>query len=268
MNESQNSNPPETSRIFRRLGKILLFIFLILFLFLFLAAGVGTGEIEAFIALAFGWLQFLKRTIPQISWSWDLAGMAILSSAIILVLAHQFFGWITDNIAKSRGQNYKWLWKWTWCGLVTIALLFLVGMSLGGAAHQIGWIAGSKEPWLERKGKWFTEYNNMRQLELAFRMAIQDENDNLEKGRKALWKSPNEYFNQSQSLPPLMQAYHLLVVTKDDGAVDGVIIFPRNTEALKAAGAYCSIGEKEYGPIPAKDLDALLQKYRKHLTAL
>ena len=263
MSEESKNHTPTVGRTVFRLLKVAVVTILLLFLFLFLVAGVGSGGIEAFIAITFGWLQFLKRTIPQISWNWDLIAMGILASLFILALAHWLLKWATSGVFASQGQGRRWPWRWTWCGLVAVALLFLVGMSVGGAAHQIGWMAASKEPLFERKGRRFYEYNNMRQLELAFRMALGDENGSLNKTRQALWKTPNDYFGQLK----WMQTYHLLVVTKNDGTLGGLIVFPRDASVFKEVGLYCSVEGQERVNLPIAQLSGLLQKYQGYLIA-
>jgi hypothetical protein len=65
-----------------------------------------------------------------------------------------------------------------------------------------------------------------------------------------------------------MQAYHVLVVKKDYGLVEGVIIFPRDTQKLEAIGGLYSIGDKGYKQVSAKELPDFLQKHTQHLIAL
>ena len=125
----------------------------VLFLMFFLM--VGPGFLEPAIVLAFGWVLFLQRTVSAISWNWDLLGMSILASIVILVLVQKLVGGLFDRAAAARNLSYRWSWRWTCSGFVGLLVLFLVGMAVGGIAHQVGWMMSTKEPMIESKrGPW------------------------------------------------------------------------------------------------------------------
>lgn len=255
--------PPQRSIVYRVLRTALVTI-LVLFLPMFMLVGIGSGAVELIFTVAFGWWMFLERTVPEIVWNWSLVGMAVVSSLFIMALSHWFLRWLSkEQIALSQ-----WPIKWTICGLVAVSLVFLVGMSVGGIAHQVGWMAASEEPLFQRKYRRIYDVSNMKQLELALRMASEDERGNLDKIRQALWKNPNNFFGQSRTFPPFLQAYHVLIVTSPDGLFDGAIIFPRNGASLKQVGASVSIGENDLNFIPAAKLNEVLEKYKNRLQAL
>lgn len=262
--QAPGETPPKKRIIFRLVraaGLTLLILFLLMFLLG--ALGVGSGQVELGFTLAFGWVYFLKRTLAQIVWNWSLVGMAGVSAILVLFLAHWFFGWLT----KIRSASFRWPVRWTVSGLVGIGLLFLVGMAIGGIVHQVGWMAASDQPLFELKGRRFYEFNNMRQLELAVYMASEDAQGNLEKMRQVFWKTPNEYFNQSKDFASFMQAYHVLIVTKADGTIEGSIIFPRNIASQKTTGGLLRIGNQDRDSIPAAKLGDVLEKYKGRLQA-
>src|SRR6185369_14493171 len=88
---------------------------------------------------------FLHDTWPRISWDSGAILTATFCVGLVAVLGHSFLEWLCRGIAAARGKTFLWPWKWTACGLVGIGLSFLVGMTIAGAAHQIGWIAESEE---------------------------------------------------------------------------------------------------------------------------
>lgn len=264
MSVSTASDKPPKKHILYRVARAAAVTFLVLFVLLFLLAGLGTGGVELVFTVAFGWLTFLYRTLGQIVWNWSLVGMAFVSALSVLGLTHWFCGWLT----KARGTAFKWPVKWTVSGLIGISLLFLVGMSIGGIVHQAGWIAASNEPLFAAKGGRFVDYHNMRQLDLAFRIAEGDANNDLNEIRRELWKSPSDYLPQSKSFPPLLQAYHLLVVVKTNGQINGAIIFPRDAKVFSKSGGFYSIGEKQWESFPVEKLNSLLQMYKGQLRAI
>ena len=154
-----------------------LWILGLFFFSVFLLMGFGFAGITVAVAFATGWLSFLKRTLPGITWNWDLVGMGILCSILILFIAHRSFSWLTQSIANAQGKSWRWHWRWTWCGLSSIIVFFLIGMSVGGTAHQIGWIASSPESLLVSKsgiGSYARDRGIMNNLELGFRFAVED----------------------------------------------------------------------------------------------
>lgn len=264
MSQEPVSNPSPQPSILYRVIRTVVVTVLVLFALLFLLAGAGSGVIELIFTAAFGWVMFLKRTLPQISLNWSLIAMSAISIFGILGLTHWFLSWLT----KARRTDFRWPFNWTVCVLVGVALIFLVGMSIGGIAHQAGWIAASDEPLFTSKGRRFFDYNNMRQLDLAFRIIEGDTSEDLNEIRRELWKSPSEYLPQSKSFPPIIQSYHLLVVINNKGQINGVIIFPRDAKVFGKSGGFYSIGEKQWEFFPAKNLNSLLQMYKGQLRAI
>src|SRR5258708_1240973 len=248
-----------------RLVKIALTTILVVFVFMFMMTGAGSGQLEALLTLLLGWLQFLKRTVPQISWNWDIIGMALLCLGMILFLAHRFLNWITRSIASVRGSSFVWPWKWTWCGSLAVALFFLVGMAVGGTAHQIGWIVSSEEPWYERKPRHLKNLIEMSQLSQKVRQLLL--NSTTGEGlRKALWNSdPEQHGFEGQ--PSLLQSYNILLVVGVDGKVTGAILLPRSSESQSKVGGHY-VTDQDSKPIPAKDLPELIRSYQGKLVAL
>src|SRR5580765_7346559 len=136
--ESSTPSAPQRSR----LGCLVVFLAIPLF-FLMMMAGIGTGLVDLGVTLLFGWIRFLSDTWPRISWNAGAIWTTCLCVGLVLLLGHWFLVWLCRSVASTRGKPFSWPWKWTWCGLVGIALCFLVGMAIAGAVHQLGWIAES-----------------------------------------------------------------------------------------------------------------------------
>ncbi len=249
----------------RPVFKIFLSIFAVILLLPFL---LDYRQFAFFSALTLGWFGFLQRTLPKLTWNSDLIGMTLLSVVLILFLAHKFLNGISRSIAAKRGTTWSWPWKWTWSSLIALMLFFLVGMAVGGTAHQIGWIASSPEPLLERNPFSYDAINAMKQFDLALRIALGDTNENLEKARLELWNHPKEYLGNWPSAVQLLQKYHVLVVVDEKGLVQGSIVFPRDAETLKRSGGVCSVDTENNQHPDSKEIAKLLQKYKARLVAL
>ena len=258
MNESANPNPSGIKRSLGCVAKLALLLLILFFLFMFMATGVGSGEVDALIALTFGWLGFLKRTMPEITWNWDLVGMAVFCVGAIIVLGHQLAVGITAQIALKRGRSWQWLWRWTWCGVAGLCLLFLVGMSVGGAAHQIGWITGSEEPWFERKPRYLDELMQMRELDIEFRIALAETNT-VSSVLQSFKDSEVERRSLERKKQSLLYSFHILLVSTNGERVDGVILFPRNPEIKSRLDGYL-ITDADSVRVSAQQLSELLKE--------
>jgi hypothetical protein len=224
---------------------------------------IGPGILEPAFVLAFGWVLFLQRTIAAISWNWDLVGMSIVASIAILLLVQKLVGGLFDKIAVSRNAPWRWSWTWTWSGFVGLLVLFLVGMAVGGIAHQVGWLMSTKEPMIEAKNRKWRDHANMRQLELEIRMALQDESGDVEKTRVALRDNPSGFLNGS----PITQMYHVLLVRNGDQVI-GRLIFPRDGQRRESVGGYFSFDSGESNMCPWSRIQEMVKTNHANLIAL
>jgi len=255
-------SPPRS--VARQIGRAIFWFFSILIIFLFLSLMVGTGAFDLPFILATGWMRFLVRTVPGISWNWDLVGMAVLCSVLIVALGHLFAFWITGSFASRRGLDWRWSWKWTICGFMGVGLFFLVGMCVGGVAHQVGWLSSQTESWYERKGETFLD---MRQLDAALQNALLDANGDAEELRQALRNPKSGYFHQRPGEPPLPERFHVLLILDGMNKVVGTIIFPRDfARRAHSRGMYLFEEKNDYFQI--EKLPELLEKHREQLLTL
>jgi hypothetical protein len=258
VSEPVNPGFPQSKRSLGCVFKVAIAFIILFFAFMFLAAGIGSGAIEALIALTFGWLGFLKRTGPEIAWNWDLAVMAVLCAGMIALLGQTLASWVTKHIAAKHDTMRQWPWRWTWCGLIGLGLLFLVGMSVGGAAHQIGWIAGSEEPWFERKPRYLEERMQMRELDVEFRIALAETNT-FGGVRQSFRDSDVERRLFERRKQSSLYSFHILLVSTNGERVDGIILFPRDPEIKSRLNGYF-ITDADSAPIPAQQIPELLKE--------
>ena len=100
----------------------------------------------------------------------------------------------------------------------------------------------------------------MQQFELAFRMAMDDANNNFETARRMMLR--DEYGMGTKAF----QDVHFLFIIEGTNKVAGFIIFPRNPQQRSQVGALYSFGEKqEY--ISSEKLPDLLRLHQAKLVA-
>lgn len=235
------------------------------FLFFFLAA-VGLGPLEPPLLLVFGWIAFLERTLPRITWNWDIVGMGLLCVVLILFLAHRFLTWLAKNAATARATTWRWPWKWTWCGLSAVMVFFLVGMAVGGMAHQIGWIITSPDPWFEIKGRNFQDMNEMRLIEDAFRAVQEGAKGDPAILRQKMLSFENDFLPLPNKRTSWMETYEILFVLKDN-KVTGLIVFPRDPQRQAHAGAVCSLNEKYHDFVGPGSISDLIRTNQQNLVS-
>jgi len=242
----------------------LVLVLLVVVLLVILAGAIGY---QVFASLAFGWIGFLTRVVPKISWNWDLLGMAGLCVAGLLGIGHLFIRWLAGEISGANGKRWSWPWRWTWCGALAIGVLFLVGMAVGGIVHQAGWIAASPEPLYEVK-RGYGFYGELKQFNGALRMALSDSKDDWQQTRHELRKPNSEYFPSQQNQPAPDEQITCLLIVSETRCV-GAIVFPRINSSSSASGylLYWYLqGEERY--LPITELGSLLRKHQRQLVAL
>ncbi|HEX5220288.1 MAG TPA: hypothetical protein VFZ59_12025 [Verrucomicrobiae bacterium] len=241
---------------------VVISILFVLFLMLLPVLGPGSGDVVS--ALTLGWLAFLRRTLPQITWNWDLMAMAALCITVILLLGHRLAFRLTTSIARATGRDWRWPRRWTLCGLIALGLGFLVGMCTGGIAHQVGWLSSQTESWYERKGELFLD---MRQLATALDQAVLDAGHDVKKIRQILNDPELSYLRIRSGESPLPERFHVLLIVDSTDTVIGSIMLPRNFASRPHARLIYSF-ENKNDYLPMEKLPELIQKHQRQLLTL
>lgn len=228
----------------------------------------GAKVVEIPMLIGFGWARFLRRTIPRISFNPDLAGMTLLCLAGVLLLAHSFLRWLTKAVAAAGARNWAWRWRWTWCGAAAMGAVFLVGMAVGGIAHQVAWMASSPEPWYERKLGGAQLISDLTQLRMGLQTVLDDTKGDLEKARRELKHAESEYLFRYKDEPSLSERYSCLLILEGKGSLLGAILFPRDPSKWNHPRGLLYWFEQQQDFLPMSELPVLLQRHQGHLLAL
>lgn len=99
--------------------------------------------LETPFRLVFGWLYFLARKLPLVTWSGEgITMFAILIMAITVlayVLALRWWG---------RDFNQAISYSTPFFAVLLVVAVFVAGIGASGVAHQVGWLISSPEPWV------------------------------------------------------------------------------------------------------------------------
>lgn len=268
MNSSDPVNAPDQPgrrRLLLRIAIAGLVLFVVVFLVdPFLLARV----VQLAAPLLTGWWRFLLRTIPAIHGNLDVFLMSGLCVVVVLVGAQWFFKWLGKSVPLMQATlpARGWPWKWTYSGVIALALLFLVGMSVGGVVHQLGWFFSDPRPMFEARRFGGEDVNNMRQLDGALQQVTLEYRGELAAIRTQLWASEPSYLRSNMS-QTLRENYHVLAIVDAQGKLAGSLIFPREADRRKRAGGLYSFGQED-GLANEQRLRELLDRHRPNLISL
>ena len=130
------------------------------------------APVAAVLFLAFGWVFFLLRVVPEALVGW--AGVATALACLVAFAAglHAFLGWLVGQMGTTaEGTPRRWSMRWTGAIVAVVVLMFVAGLATVGATHQVGWLLTSKEPLLGTTGRDAARrsqsVNNLKQIGLA-----------------------------------------------------------------------------------------------------
>lgn len=141
---------------------------------------VCTGTIipgtDIVAVLAFGWIPFLRRVIPQLQVRWDLVISTAVYAIALTVGGHFFLRWLYREMcgnSQSGDAPTKWKWRWTLGGLLLVLQMFAAGIASVGIAHQTTWLVRSPQSLYRRNGWRELQIRcamNLRQIGMALQL--------------------------------------------------------------------------------------------------
>lgn len=140
-------------------------------LVLLMLSCLGLDALGMFVlTLAFGWVLFLIRVVPEIRVDWGgvMVGSACL--ALFAALAHRFASWLYREIRGPDGPG--WSPRWTAAMVGVVVLMFVAGISAAGIAHQTGWLLTSEDRLIgsnSSAARRAQSVNNLKQMGLGLR---------------------------------------------------------------------------------------------------
>jgi hypothetical protein len=104
--------------------------------------------LELFVILPLGWIRFLIRVLPQVTFNPALAIQTIVLATFAVGLTHWLLGWLYRAVQSDETETEQpWRWKWTFSSLTIVMLAFVVGISMVSIVHQSYWLTRHEEPW-------------------------------------------------------------------------------------------------------------------------
>lgn len=126
--------------------------------------------LDIVLNLAFGWIAFLARVVPEVKVGWGGVATGVVCLTLLVAGSHRFLGWVYE---QTRGEGEptvkRWHWRWTGSLVAVIVLMFVAGLATVGVAHQVGWLVTSKEPLASFGSAMYRaqSVNNLKQIGLG-----------------------------------------------------------------------------------------------------
>jgi len=128
----------------KRALKIVGIVCLVLAALAFLGVGF-VWVLQAPVVLAFGWVKYLRKTLPTIVPNWALIGAGVGALGAAVVLFHAI-----ARILSKEAWNAKWTFLWS--GLVVF--MFAIGAAAIGVVHQTAWLATMPDDFTQTDPRW------------------------------------------------------------------------------------------------------------------
>ena len=142
---------------------------------LFLACLGRTVPGDLLFNLAFGWIFYLGRVVPQVRVNGAGVATAGVCLAALAVGLQWFLRWFAGQMTKSavatESTAPSWPVRRTAVVLGLIVLMFAAGIAVVGVGHQTAWLLNSPEPIIEggirEPAARAQSQNNLKQMVLA-----------------------------------------------------------------------------------------------------
>jgi len=93
-------------------------------------------------AVTVGWVQFLLRVAPRITWDRKAIVLALTTFAFFTLGVQ----WLGRAWLRSRRSNRNWRFGWSLGVSTAVIVAFAAGICMIGMTHQTGWLLSGTEP--------------------------------------------------------------------------------------------------------------------------
>lgn len=100
---------------------------------------------QVLFTLALGWMAFLFRVLPEVTFNWSAIAQTVAVGAVLGVGAHASARWLWRQVRPEDAS--PWPARWTASLLALLVLLFGATMATVGVGHHVGWLAAYEGEW-------------------------------------------------------------------------------------------------------------------------
>jgi hypothetical protein len=216
-------------------------IFVLLMIFGVILPGLaGSRESTAVIrALPFGWLNFLQRTLPEVTVNWAGIGMVALCSAAILACLHSLLKALTKE---------RFRFRWSMAIFASPWLLFCLIIAVTGVSRTIPLLRN--ETWYRPR----SGYGELRNASMHATMALNEGGTDPGQLRRLLM--------DTNRWRPLWEEFEFLICAPGQGKSPSIIVIPRDEKVRNRSGFSIVTDSESEDSIPIDKLEEKLGKLR------
>ena len=173
------------------------------------------GSVAVIRALPLGWLNFLKRTLPEVTVNWAGIGMVVFCSVLILACLHSLLSAVTQK---------RFRFRWSVAIFASLWLLFCLIIAVAGLSRTIPLL--QNESWFEPR----SGYGDLRMASVHARMALSDSGNDLKQLRRFLLNSTGMYGR------PLWEEFEFLLCSPEPSKSPCIVVIPKAPKVRERVG--------------------------------
>ena len=205
------------------------------------SVATSMGSVAVVRTLPFGWLNFLKRTVPEVTVNWSGIGMVVLCSAVILACLHSLLSALTQK---------RFPFRWSVSIFASIWLLFCLIIAVAGLSRTISLLQSEK--WYEpRSGN-----GDLRRASMHARMALSESGNDLKHLRRLLLDATSIYGR------PLWEEFEFLLCSPAQSQSPCIVVIPKEPKVRERVGFSIVTEADSEDSIPMAKLHERLAKLR------
>jgi hypothetical protein len=207
--------------------------------------------IQVPLALVVGWVGFLRRVVPEVTWRWGAIAETVAVGAVLGVGSHLFLRRLWRQLRP--GDASPWPVRWSVSLVALIVLFFCATMATVGIGHHVGWLASGRAPLTESSWRFMPRLMEWEHEEVCQKALV------LSKSGVPDARIAQVLLGDEQTRT---KAERLHVVPRQGpGGEVGFLVFPRDPISReRAGGVRCGGGVVGKEPFMAAELPRLLSE--------
>jgi hypothetical protein len=118
-------------------------------------------------ALGLGWVAFLGRVLPEVTFRWGAIAETVVVCAVLGVGTHLFLRRLWRQLRSGEADARPWPVRWSVSLVALIVLLFCATMATVGIGHHVGWLASGRAPLTESSWRFMPSHMQWEMEELC-----------------------------------------------------------------------------------------------------
>ncbi|QSQ14337.1 hypothetical protein [Myxococcus landrumensis] len=217
---------------------------------------LAMGQTWVFLApflLVFGWISFLQRVVPEVTFSGRAIAEALAVTGGLAVGTHVFLRRLWRQRRADSPEPSEWPVRWSVMLVALMVLLFTATMASVGVAHHVGWMMSGRVPLtVSSWPQWNIDGSRSAGLLCDSALTHVRAGTPMEQLSLKLLKDPETRARA--------EALHIVSVVSEDKETY-LLVFPRDPRSREeAGGAFCGQGMERARTLDSAAVQAWLRE--------